>query len=742
MRAPTLVQNLFGAVARFRWSWLVAALAFSAAAAFAISTWLAAVTFPAVTPSAQSSEVLAHDGQIIASLHGEQNRREVSLNQVSRNLHLAVLSAEDKDFFDHRGMSVKSIIRAAGANLMGGGIRQGGSTITQQYVRNALPEIGRERRFARKLKEAFWAIQLERYHPKHEILERYLNTVYFGRGAYGVEAAARTYFKVSSSELTLGQAAYLAGIIRAPERYQIDEDTQGALGLRNLVLDGMLDQGKIDEAQSEAARKEKLAEQFRPGASIEVASSRAGYFVEYVRRMLKNQFNLSDEQILRGGLQVHTTLDLNMQDAAEAAVKAVLGRQSDPEAAIVAMGPLGEVRAMVGGRDVDSVTRARGFNFAADVNQRGGGRQAGSAFKPFALAAFLDSGTSLASTFPGTSPLTIESGRCRNKDGTAWEVANFEQAQYQSLDVTGATLSSVNTVYAQIMNTVVSPGRFIKMALAAGIDIPASDSGCALALGTSDVTPLEMARAYTTFAQRGVRPDPLVITKIVSPDGAVIAERFPTTQPAIDRNVADQVNYVLARNVQGGTGNKAKIGRPAAAKTGTTQNYSNAWFAGYTPDLTAVVWIGHAPDAEGKIAEMRDVGGQAVTGSSLPAQIWKRFMTRAHDGLPVRTFNKPVLDGDVLNLVPAGPEATLAQAPATPPAGPSDMVPAAARADQQGATGANDQGSDGGEASASVERAPAAVAPPRQAPDAQPRPNNSATPDPQVTSSCFPFCDP
>jgi penicillin-binding protein 1A len=737
------ITQVLAHVVRHKWSWAFASVAVSAATAVAIAAWVAGVKFPNVAAAAQSSEVVAADGQLIATLHGEENRRIVPLNAISQHLISAVLSAEDRDFFDHNGTSIKAVIRAAGANLIGGGIRQGGSTITQQYVRNALPDIGREKRLLRKLKEAFWAIQLERYYPKSQIIERYLNTVYFGRGAYGAEAAARTYFKVTAKKLTLGQAAYLAGVIRAPEAYQIDEDPKAAIAVRNVVLDGMLDGGRIDERRAAAAKKEDLVAQFKPGRSVEVDSPRAGYFVEYVRRLLKTEYNLSDAEILRGGLRVHTTLDLKMQDAAEEAVNSVLNRDDDPEAALVAMGPKGEVKAMVGGRDVNSLARARGFNFAADVNATGGGRQAGSAFKPFALAAFVAEGKSLESTFPGPSPLKIESRRCRNQDGTPWQVANFEDAQYGSLNVTAATLSSVNTVYAQIMEKVVTPGKFIKLAGDTGIEIPRTDAGCALALGTTDVTPLEMARAYTTFAQRGMRPDPLVITKITRPDGRVLAERYPTVSPALERNVADTVNYVLAQNIQGGTGSKAKIGRPAAGKTGTTQNHQNAWFAGYTPDLTAVVWMGYAPAEDGKIPEMTSVRGEEVTGSGLPATIWKRFMTAAHRGIPVSSFKKPVLRGNVLNLAPTS-EATLAKA--DQPSGKQestatqDMVPASAT-DQIPEEDQAEEPDDASQPQADIDdpEEDRRSRPLRQQ-QAEPQPSQPPAAPAATMSPCFPFC--
>lgn len=615
----------------------------------ALVGWWATLELPVASVSAQSSKVLAADGQVIATLHGEENRTIVPLSKISKHLAKAVVATEDRGFYEHSGVSVRGIIRAARANFEGKQVVQGGSTITQQYVRNAYPSIGTEKTITRKLKESWLALRVEQHDSKTEILEKYLNLVYFGRGAYGAEAAARTYFKVPASDLTIGQAAYLAGVIRSPERYQISSSPEEATRVRNQVIDDMVKARYVTKAQAEAARAEDLKSQFKPSQSIEIESPRAGFFVEYVRLLLKREFQLTDEQILAGGLQVHTTLDLRMQDAAEAAVSSVLDRPTDPEAALVAMDPHGNVRAMVGGRDVNSIDRSRGFNFAVDVNQTGGGRPAGSAFKVFALASLVDQGKSIASTFSGPSKILIESPTCRNADGTPWEVSNFGNAGFGGLDVTRATLSSVNTVYAQIMEQVVTPTAFISMAEKAGIQIPQFDAGCALTLGTTDVTPMEMARAYTTFAQRGKRPEPLIISKITTPHGKVIAERSPNVEQTIDTNVADTVNYVLQQNISNGTGTGARIGRPAAGKTGTTQNFENAWFAGYTPDLTAVVWMGFAPNPDGTIPLMQKVRGRDVTGGSFPATIWKKFMSEALKGTKESNFVKPKLGGELVH---------------------------------------------------------------------------------------------
>ncbi len=633
--------------------------------------WLANVPLPAIAPSAQSSKILAADGQAIGTLHGEENRTLVPLEQMSHHLKLAVIAVEDRTFFDHNGFSFRGIFRAARENWQGSGALQGGSTITQQYVRHAFPQVGTERSFARKIREAFWAVKLERNSSKEEILEHYLNTVYFGRGAYGAEAAARTYFKVPAAQLTPGQSAYLAGLIRAPQRYQIDEDAAKAQSLRNAVIDRQVELNLMAPDVAASAKAEDLVAQFKPGISIEVDSARAGYFLEYVRRLLKSEFKLTDEEILRGGLAIHTTLDLRMQDAAEAAVRSVLNRPTDPEAALVAMDPRGRVRAMVGGRDVDSIDRARGFNFAADVNGSGGGRPAGSAFKTFTLAAFLEEGKSIRSTFSGTSTISINSDRCRNGN-KPWRVSNYSNAGYGYLDVTGATTNSVNTIYAQMMDEVVTPQKFIEVAAKTGIAIPASDSGCALTLGTSDVTPLEMAGAYTTFAQRGRRPTPNVVTKIVRPTGAAVAERLPSVTQVMDANVADTVNHILEQNIQSGTGTGAKIGRPAAGKTGTTENFQDAWFAGYTPELTAVVWMGYAPDPQGHIPVMTRLRGRSVTGGSFPATIWKNFMTKALQGIPAGDFQDPRITGEIISHRPPAPRV---QEPDPEPNGPGIEFP-------------------------------------------------------------------
>jgi penicillin-binding protein 1A len=620
------------------------------------------VPLPDAAPGGSPTEVLDANGEVIGTLKGEQKRKIVPLDQISPFLRDAVVATEDRRFYTHSGISTRGMVRALFTNVQAGEVAQGGSTITQQYARNAYGRVGTERTITRKLREIALARKIEKRYSKDKILEFYLNTIYFGRGAYGAEAASLTYFKKPAKDLTLNEAAYLAGAIRSPENFQPDEDPQSVVRIRNEVLGDLMSTGKLTEAEAGAARSEDILAQFKLGQT-ELDSSRAGYFMEYVRRLLRTkEYGFDDGELLGGGLKIETSLDLKMQDAAEKAVSSVMNQPTDPEVALVAMNSEGYVRAMIGGRDTQDRVRAMGFNFASNVgSEDGGGRQAGSAFKPIALTSLLEQGKPVTMTFPGPSRITIDNPLCRDGEGRPWTVSNFDSESYGTLDIARATHNSVNTVYAQIMDKVVTPKEFIDTAEELGISIPPGDEGCALALGTSAVTPLEMARAFTTFAARGQRPEALVVTRVTAPDGEVLIERTPASRRALDEQVADTVNEVLQGVVTGGTGKGASIGRPAAGKTGTTQNHVDAWFAGYTPDLTAVVWIGYAPDDTGRIPEMSSVHGRRVTGGSFPATIWKSFMQTALRGTKPTQFAKPEEDVQVPTAPPtiSCPEGTV-----------------------------------------------------------------------------------
>ena len=603
------------------------------------------VDLPANAAVPTNTTIYDVNGKLIATLHGEENRVAISRKQMPLSIRQAVVAAEDRRFYEHGGVSVGGIVRALTTDVGAGDAMQGGSTITQQYARNAFDQIGTARTVSRKLKEALLAVRLENQFSKEQILDDYLNTVYFGRGAYGIEAAAEAYFNVPARKLTIPQSAYLAGIIRGPEIY--DSEPNLAKERRNQVLDVMGQLHDITARQLRSARAAPLGLRTPIEPPVQAA-----YFVEYIRRLLRTPiadggFGLSDAEVMGGGLRVYTTLDLRMQEAAEDAVMKVLNRPDDPEVGMVAMTTDGQIRAMVGGRNFTSITSARGFNYATQ-QAPGGGRAVGSTFKPFTLAAFFRQGYSVKSTFSGPTRLTIPDHRCDNPDGTPWRPSNYNNEGFGRLTVMQATEKSVNTVYAQIVSKV-GPDAALQAARDAGITSPLQPV-CSITLGTFGVTPLEMARAYSTFAARGMRPDIVAVTKIVGPNGTVVATREPTETRAFTTHIADEVNGVLENVVKEGTGTPAQISRPAAGKTGTTEQHRDVWFAGYTPDpgLSAAVWIGYPPDKDGNIKVMTDLHGVQATGGGFAGRIWKYFMESATANMPVLDFAPPNFDGKVI----------------------------------------------------------------------------------------------
>ena len=379
-----------------------------------------AIPLPSDIELASSAEVYDINGELIGTFSDEVARFiEEDILQEAPQIAEAVIAAEDRQFYDHNGISPRGIIRAAWANVTGGEVAQGGSTITQQYVKNAVL-ADPERTITRKVKEAILAIKLERKYDKDEILGFYLNTIYLGRGAYGFEAAARAYFDKHYDELSLAETAYLAGIIPAPNAYQPDEDMKAARGRRDRVLDLMVGEGFITEEEAEEAKEKKV--KLAPSAKVEVSQreQQAAYFLEWLRKnFLYSEYG---DDLFKRGFKVYTTLDLEMQAAAEESVATNLPSPEDPQAALVSMTPRGEVRAMVGGRDFTNTKKARGFSYATSNP----GRQPGSSFKPFTLLAAVDDGVSLQSTFSGASPQLIDSNpACNNEDGTPWEVDNY-----------------------------------------------------------------------------------------------------------------------------------------------------------------------------------------------------------------------------------------------------------------------------------------------------------------------------
>jgi penicillin-binding protein 1A len=591
-----------------------------------------------------STLLLDRRGRTIARLHAEAERIDVPAAQIPSVMRKAAIAAEDHRFYSHSGISLPSIVRAAFTNLTGWGIKQGGSTITQQYVKNAY--VGTERSIWRKAKEAIVALKVERKLSKDQILTDYLNTIYFGRGAYGVEAAARTFFGVGARRLTLDQAAMLAGILRAPEGNDPVRHPDRAKIRRDSVLRQMVDLKMITDAQATEAIAKSI--KVRAGTAGNAASGiTAPHFVEDVRRLLLQQYGAG--RVYRGGLVVKTTLDLRLQRYAEAAVRTVLDRKSDPEAALVSVDTnTGEVLAMVGGRSYSE----RQFNLATQ-----GARQPGSAFKPFVLAAAIEDGISIKSRFDAPASITLKTGF------EPWKVSNYDRRDYGTLDLVEATEFSVNTVYAQLILKV-GPKKAAEMAARAGITTKL-DPVPSLTLGTSDVSPIDLAGAYADFANGGMHIKPHLIRSITESGGRVLFKTDVEAERVIKAPTASTVAYALTQVVQKGTGTKAKLpGRPTAAKTGTTENHVDAWFSGFTRQIATTVWMGYPG---GSKKTMENVRGIAVVGGSFPADIWKLYMEKAVEGTPIEGFGKPTFAGEMLNATPSA-------SPSPSPSGPVSTV--------------------------------------------------------------------
>ena len=559
-------------------------------------------------PLAETSIIYDRTGAVLTELHAEQNRTNVPLASIPIQLRQAVISTEDQSFYEHKGVDPFGIARALWVNVTQGK-HQGGSTITQQYVVNTF--IKREDSISRKVKEAILAYRLETQFSKDEILEKYLNAIYFGHGAYGVAAAAETYFGKDLSQLTTAECAMIGGIIKSPGRFSPRIDPAAAQTRREVVLGQMLEQGYIDQATHDAA----VVEPFTLAAPVAVTSP-APYFVEWVTQSLIDDYGA--DAVYKGGLRVTTTIDLTMQAAAETAITSVLNQPNDPSAAIVAIDPkTGEVRAMVGGKDFNT----QQFNVAVQ-----GGRQPGSSFKTFVLAAALANGISPEQTYESAD------GSFPVPGGQTWNVSGHGSGPMR---LRVATAQSVNSVYAQVI-LAIGAKTVADTAKSMGITTEINPVP-AIALGAQEVTPLEMASAYGTLANNGIHVDPHGISQVTDVKGQVLYTAPTAGTEVISPAVAYLTTDLLKGVITSGTGTAAAIGRPAAGKTGTTQEYRDAWFVGYTPDLVAAVWMGHV---EGQI-EMTNVHGKKVTGGSFPAQIWASFMKAALANTPASEFTRP-----------------------------------------------------------------------------------------------------
>ncbi len=586
---------------------------------------------PNLPPGPQTTVVYDQHGRVLATLHAEINRTIIPFAQMSQSVKHAVIAVEDKNFYHEGGVSYFGILRAAIADVRHRQIQQGGSTITQQYVKTVI--TGSERTFARKVREAILAVKLSHQFSKDQILEKYLNTVYFGNGAYGVQAAAETYWGIPASKLDTLKAATLAGLIAAPATFDPVRHPAAARARRDIVLTDMAQQGYITAAEASHLQAQSVRVR-KPAAP----TFPHGYFVDYVSRALQSTFGQA--ATFTGGLRVTTTLNLTYQEGAEKAIADRLSNTHDPAAALVAIDPAsGAIRAMVGGRDFAK----QKVNFATQAR-----RQAGSSFKPFTLAAAMEQKISLNSVWSGPSSIDIKDPRCRNPDGTDWMPHNYADEAGGTMTLTQATANSVNTIFAQLV-TVVGPPSVVDVANRMGIRTELQPV-CSITLGSQGVTPLDMADSYATLASRGVHRSPTSIAQVKSSAGDVMFRANTAGQRVLLQNNADLVTSALQHVITGGTGAAADIGRPAAGKTGTAQNYVDAWFCGYTPQLVTCVWMGYPKN---EMVPMENVEGfPHVFGGSLPARIWHDFMSTAMQGVPVANFPTPSLAG--YNVNPQG----------------------------------------------------------------------------------------
>jgi penicillin-binding protein 1A len=603
-------------------------------------------------------------GEEIGELQQQATRDDVSLVDLPSHVADSVLAAEDARFYDHRGVSIPGIARAAYTNVRHGEIRQGGSTISQQYVKNLTGAA--DDTFLRKINEAVLAVKLERRYAKDEILELYLNSIYFGRGAYGIQAAARAYFGVDAADLSPEQAALIAGVIPAPSALDPARDPAGAEERYAYVLRRLGEEGLV--SPDELARMRDDYPDVEPSRVI--VSRRAPFFLAMVEKELAD--TLGPERVHRG-LAVRTSLDLRMQDAAERAYREAFEDWVVPEdavrptGALVALDPeTGGIRALVGGQDYASDQ----YNLAVG-GPRGLGRQPGSTFKTFGLAAWMVRGYSADTMFDAPAQVTFTAEELGADE--PWEPRNFGDADLGRITLREATWRSANTAFARLAVDL-GPSDVLDTARRAGID-PGGKlrPDPALVLGTGEVTPLRLAEAYNTFASGGIHRAPASVLE-VSSNGDLLLSTNTDGRQAVDEQVAYHVSDVLQGVLGSGTGTAAAIDRPAAGKTGTTSNNADAWFAGYTPDLTAVVWMGHRDDNQ----PMHD----APTGGGFPAELWAAFMSEALAEFEATPFPEPMSDLKVVGALPdCPPGQELVPADADDPDG--EMVCVAVETDEQ-----------------------------------------------------------
>jgi membrane peptidoglycan carboxypeptidase len=633
-------------------------------------------------PLPERSRILAADGTQIATFFYE-NRVSIPLTDVAPVMRQATVAIEDSRFYEHGGIDLRGTLRAFVNNQAGDDV-QGGSTLTQQYVKQVLLESAQsikdknerieaqksatERSYGRKIRELRYAITLEEKYTKDQILERYLNIAYFGAGAYGVEAAARHYFSVPAKNLNLAQAATLAGIVQQPTAFDPTRNPELSLERRNTVLSRMQDVGYATPQQVAEAKATKLGLKVGKNTGNGCQTSGVPFFCDFVLKTILNDKAFGAEKderlrlLLRGGLTIKTTLDRKMQSAAQRAIKNYVNPRDKVASALASVEPgSGEVKAIAVSRAFGDGKGQIKYNPATDRAYGGSnGFQAGSSFKPFVAAAALEKGIPFG--YRIYSPFKKTIGDVEACNGTLkdeWSPRNETTSENGSYTLQTGMAGSINTYFAQLEERtgVCRPAtiaRELGMTRADGKPLQQVKS---FTLGTNEVSPLAMAEAFATFAARGEHCNAIAITSVVDNQGRRLKVPQADCEQVLDQDIADGVNALLQGVMTAGTGRRAAIGRPAAGKTGTTNKRVSAWFVGYTPQLATAVWAGNpSPPPGGYPMYNRTIGGRfyaSVCGGCLPGPIWREMMSDAMRGLPEKDFVRPppdIVRGDVIRV--------------------------------------------------------------------------------------------
>ena len=597
--------------------------AFAVASAFRSSCSLDSIQI--VNTLGQNSRILDKDGQLLGVIAAEQNRQVVGLAAMAEWIPKATVAIEDRRFYDHPGIDYEGIARAAVSNVEAGSIQQGGSTLTQQLVRNLFIDVDNERTFNRKVKEACLALKLDEAWEKKRILQEYLNTVYYGHRAYGVQAAAQTYFSKDAKDLTLSEAALIAGLPQAPSAFDPFDQPKSAVQRRNDVLLAMMRSGEISEERYQKARAAEV--NLKPAKFF--TERRQPLFFNFVLEELAREYGTN--VVRNGGLTVYTTIDKRLQNEAEKAILETLNVAGDPAAAIVSINPRnGDIVAMA---QAQKGAPPAQFNYATQ-----GIRQAGSSFKTFVLVEAIRRGANPDSTVYLSAPFRWEPV----PGAEVWEPKTYDNSYVGPISLARATLRSDNSVYARLTLDV-GPDKVAKLAESMGVNRSTLAPVASIGLGANGVTVLEMASAYATLAAGGEYLQPRAIRRVEFANGQLDKNAsFRNREPkrVIPDWVASETTKILQANVVGGTGRNAQLpnGWRAAGKTGTTDDHTDAWFVGYTPRLSTAVWVGF-PDSTKK--RMLSVHGLRVAGGTFPAQIWGSYMTQALRGVPAAVFASP-----------------------------------------------------------------------------------------------------